>query len=283
MIDLHMHTVFSDGASQPEDLVQGALAHGLEAIAITDHDNVESFDRACAAAEGTPLTLIPGIEINTSWKSQEVHILGYYIDREHSDLCAIIEKHRESRIQQLKKMVELIRAKTRSSLTFDDVISRVREDGSVGRPHVAQALLEKGVVSSIGEAFGKYLSSNAPTYYRRETAPPHEAVEAIYESGGIPVIAHPGDMVIIEELVKDLMNYGLRGLEAYHRSHSPAVIEFHCSLAEKYDLIVTGGTDFHGAGDTYVNTLSRFFMPNTVYSGLKAEHKRLGMSAIKAS
>lgn len=283
MIDLHMHTVYSDGASQPEDLVRAAVEQGLEAIAVTDHDNTESLSLVQAAAEGSTMEIIPGIEINTSWKGQEVHVLGYYIDPKHKSLTSIIDRHREARVYQIKKMVELLNTHGKLSLTYDDVFGRARSEGAVGRPHVAQAIVEKGGAASIGDAFKKFLSPNTPTYFRRDTASPHEAVEAIYDSGGIPVIAHPGDMVIIEELVKDLMNYGLRGLEAYHRSHSPAVIEFHCTLAEKYGLIVTGGTDFHGPAESYPNTLGRLHMPSFVYDELKNERQRLSMSAFKAS
>lgn len=283
MIDLHMHTIYSDGASLPEELVRGAIEHGLEAIAITDHDNTESYPIAVAAAAGTALDIIPGIEINTSWKKQEVHILGYFIDPDNADLQAVIAKHRDARIRQISMMVEGIRKKTKLDITLEDVLSRSRTEGSLGRPHVAQAIVEKGGAVSIGDAFQKYLSHSAPTYVTRDTVTPHEAVEAIYESGGIAVIAHPGEMPIIEELVRELIDYGLRGLEAYHRSHSPAMIEFHCSLAEKYNLIVTGGTDFHGAGDVYINTLGRFFMPSTVYKELKDERRRMSMSSFKAS
>ncbi|MBY0405899.1 MAG: PHP domain-containing protein [Cyanobacteria bacterium] len=283
MIDLHMHTIYSDGASLPNELVQGAITHGLEAIAVTDHDTTESLSFVMEAAAGTSLEIIPGIEINTHWKGKEVHVLGYYIDPESRDIQGVIKKHRDARLQQLKQMVDSIRKKTKIAITFDEVLAHANSEGSLGRPHVAQTLLEKGGVSSIGDAFKHYLGPSCSTYVERETVTPHEAAEAIYESGGIAVIAHPGDMVFIEDLVKEMMNYGLRGLEAYHRSHSPALIEFHCSLAEKYNLIVTGGTDFHGPGENYVGALSRFFMPDLVYQELKAERKRLQLSSFKAS
>src|SRR5262249_35918281 len=128
-----------------------------------------------------------------------------------------------------------------------------------------------------------YLNPRCETYVRRKTVPPHEAVEAIHDSGGIAVIAHPGDLEIIEELAKDLMNYGFRGLGGDHRSQSPALIEFHCSLAERLGLIVTGGTDFHGAVDAYRKSLDRLHMPPSVYRELHAERQRLKMSVFKAS
>lgn len=283
MIDLHMHTVFSDGASQPEDLVEGAITHGLQAIAVTDHDNTESYQRVCQAAEGKPLEIIPGIEINTVHEGKEVHVLGYYFQPGSPEIGKICKKHREARLTQLSEMVSKVAKKAKVSMTFNEVLALSKSEGTLGRPHIAQLLVSKGACKTIGDAFSKYLSSECPTYVKRETVSPHEAAEAIYESGGIAVIAHPGEMLGIEDLVKEMMNYGLRGLEAYHKSHSPAAIEFHSSLAEKYGLVVTGGTDYHGNGDSYVSALARFYMPDAVFGELKAERDRLQKSQFKVS
>jgi 3',5'-nucleoside bisphosphate phosphatase len=281
MIDLHMHTVYSDGSVRPEDLVELGLENNLEAIAITDHDTTESLRYARQAAEGKPIDIIPGIEINTHWEKQEVHVLGYYINPDYKGIQDVNKKHSCSRLEQIEAMTNKIRAKTKTSLTFQDVLKKSDGLGSIGRPHIAKMLLEKGVVHSVGEAFSKYLSPNCSTYVNRETVSPHDAVEAIYESGGIPVVAHPGDMRNIEELAKELTHYGLRGLEAYHRSHSPALIEFHCTLAEKLGLIVTGGTDFHGTVDLYKKSLNRLHMPANLYHLLREEKKQLSLSQVK--
>ncbi|HEY9745189.1 MAG TPA: PHP domain-containing protein [Oculatellaceae cyanobacterium] len=288
MIDLHMHTVFSDGSVQPEDLVKLAVEHKLEAIAITDHDTTESLPYAQKAAaeyaeQGYPLEIIPGIEVNTVWKEKEIHILGYYIDPGHGALQDIIAQHRASRVVQIQEMAHRLKTKAKLNIQYEDIAALASESGSIGRPHVAKAIVAKGGAHNISQAFNKFLNPSCETYVRRKTVSPHEAVEAIYESGGIAVIAHPGDMEMIPELAEDLMNYGLRGLEAYHRSHSPALIEFHCSLAEKLGLIVTGGTDFHGTTDAYAKSLERVHMPPSVYIELKNERKRLKMSAFKAS
>lgn len=288
MIDLHMHTVYSDGSVLPEDLVKLALGNKLEAIAITDHDTTESLALARKALaenleEGQALELIPGIEINTVWKEKEIHILGYYIDPEDEALQELITRHRESRMVQIREMAQRLKAKTGLDIRFEDIIRHASKEGTLGRPHVAKAIVEKGGAPNISQAFSRYLNPRCETYVRRKTVSPHEAVEAIYESGGIAVIAHPGDFELIEELAKELMNYGLRGLEAYHRSHSPALIEFHCSLAEKLGLIVTGGTDFHGTVDAYSKSLERLHMPASVYRELQAERQRLKLSAFKAS
>ncbi len=288
MIDLHMHTIFSDGSVLPEDLVNLAVENKLEAIAITDHDTTESLPFAQKAAaekatEGHTLEIIPGIEVNTVWKDKEIHILGYYIDPEDESLKDVIRHHRDSRVIQIQEMAQKLKAKAKLNITYEDIVNLASDSGTIGRPHVAKAIVAKGGASNISQAFNKFLNPKCETYVRRKTVPPHEAVEAIYESGGIAVIAHPGDMEIIEELAEDLMNYGLRGLEAYHRSHSPALIEFHCTLAEKLGLIVTGGTDFHGTVDVYGKALERVHMPPSVYRELHAERKRLQMSAFKAS
>lgn len=283
MIDLHMHTVFSDGASTPEELVQAVLEQKLEAIAVTDHDNTESLIHIQKAAEGTGLEIIPGIEFNTYLGDQEVHVLGYFIDSDHELMQDIINRHRESRVAQMHEFADKLKKVGKIDITYDDIRSQASSEGVMGRPHVAKALIEKGAVSTIGDAFGKYLSRNTKTYVSRNTCTPHEAVEAIYESGGIPVIAHPKEMPGIEELATDLMNYGLRGLEAYHRGHSPVLIEFHCSLAEKLGLIVTGGTDFHGTSDLYPKAIDRLHMPRRVIEAFKQENANRKMSMFKAS
>jgi predicted metal-dependent phosphoesterase TrpH len=288
MIDLHMHTVYSDGSVLPEDLVQLALDNKLEAIAITDHDTTESLLHAQKAAaertaEGQTLEIIPGIEINTVWKDKEIHVLGYYINPEDSLLQEVIKQHRDSRVVQIQEMAQRLKSKAKLDIRYEDILQQANDEGTVGRPHVARAIVAKGGAATVSQAFSQYLNPKCETYVRRKTVPPHEAVEAIYESGGISVIAHPGDMEIIEGLAEELMNYGLRGLEAYHRSHSPALIEFHCTLAEKLGLIVTGGTDFHGAVDAYGKALERLHMPPSVYRELHAERQRLKLSAFKAS
>lgn len=283
MIDLHMHTTFSDGSIAPEELVAMVLANGLKAIAITDHDNTQSYLGAVEAAKGTELEVIPGIEINTWWKGHEIHILGYYINPNDEMLQDVCKEHNCQRDKQIKALVGEIRKHAKISISVEDITQFSRPGGTLGRPHVAKALVQKGAAANISDAFRKFLVPSAPTYTNRPTVTPHEAVEAIYESGGIAVIAHPGDMVIIEELATDLMNYGLRGIEAYHRSHSPAEIEFHCSLAERLGLIVTGGTDFHGTPDHYPQSLSRLHMPDWVLPQLKKEKAQMDRRSVKAS
>lgn len=286
-LDLHMHTVYSDGSSTPEELVTACAAQKLKAIAVTDHDTVASLPFIQETGDSLGLEIIPGIEINTFWerpsgKLQEVHVLGYFIDPEGELIQDIIKAHSQARIFQIQEMVTRLKSQARISLDFDD-IQQNSGLGTLGRPHVAKAIVAKGGAQNISDAFARYLQPHCSTFVRRKTVTPHEAVEAIYDAGGIPVIAHPGEMEGIENLTIDLMNYGLRGLEAYHRSHSPGVIEFHCSLAERHGLVVTGGTDFHGTSDVYAKSLERLHMPSYVYDELMTEHHNRKRSLFKAS
>lgn len=290
MIDLHCHTTYSDGVCETEDLIREAIAFGLEAIAITDHDNVSSFDLAVAAAKDAPIELIPGIEINTVWvdedhgiEGQEVHVLGFYIDRQHPALQAVIQNHQCARNTQMQAFAQSLNTTAKLSISYDALRNSPTAKGSLGRPHLAAEIVRQGGAKDIGEAFQKYLKRHCHGYVKRKTVSPHDAVEAIYESGGIPVIAHPGDMPKLETLVIELMDYGLRGLEAYHKSHHPGLIEYHCTLAEKHGLIVTGGTDYHGAAEGYQHALKRLHTPAYVYTELKAERDRRKRASFKVS
>jgi 3',5'-nucleoside bisphosphate phosphatase len=274
-IDLHMHTTYSDGTEDPEALLEAVAKQGVKTLAVTDHDTTEAYERLHPKALELGLDLIQSIEINTHWKGAEVHVLGYFINFEDSDLQALTLQHRQQRQVQIKAMVEKIRKITNIPIHFDEVLAQSRPNGSIGRPHVARALMEKKAVRTLSEAFDKYLTSKCGTYVDRPTASPHEAVEAIYGSGGIPVIAHPGLSEAIEKLVPELLVYGLQGLEAYHKSHSPGVIQFICSLAEQHDLIVTGGTDFHGVAERYGMANHRLLMPGYIDKRLKQRNEAL--------
>ena len=283
MIDLHMHTTFSDGSISPTQLVDTVVANGVKVFAITDHDNTNSHAEALEAVAKYPdVTLIPGIEINTHYDQYEVHVLGYFIDIHNDYLKEVCHEHNCQRHQQISEFVDKVAKASKAKLCVEDVFAQSREGGTIGRPHIAKALVQKGGAGNMSEAFRKFLVPTAESYVRRKTVTPHEAVEAISDAGGLAVIAHPGDMPIIEDLTKDLMNYGLAGLEAYHKSHSPGIIAFHCHLAEKLGLIVTGGTDFHGVIEHYPNALKQTHVPAWVYDKLLEERERRQKFSIKA-
>jgi len=279
--DYHMHTVFSDGSSQPEELLAAVAAQGVKTVAVTDHDTTAGYERLVPKAQELGLNLIRSIEINTHWGKEDLHVLGYFIDDTNSYIQDVMSDHQARRRVQIKDMVEKIARKTNIKISPDDVFGLSHPEGAIGRPHVAKILLEKKAVRTMSEAFNQYLKSNSLTYVQRETVAPHEAVEAIYESGGIPVIAHPGLTEGIEKLIPELIGYGLMGLEAFHKSHIPPVIEYFCSLAEEHDLLVTGGTDFHGTPDLYATAHHRLVMPEHVSDKLEAAFQKRHQANIK--
>lgn len=285
-LDLHTHSIYSDGALSPEEIVDTAFDLGLSAIAITDHDNILAYDYAVARAKKqaeetgrTPPEIVPGIEINTIHNKDEVHILGYFFDSTDKDLLDMISYQQHVRVEQITKIVANLNKIARIRISMDDITSLIQQGGSIGRPHIARAIVNVGGVSNVIEAYKKYINDEAPTYVQRKTVSPHEAVETIYEAKGIPVLAHPHDLVVTEDLVKELMNYGLRGIEVYHRRHSPAMIEYFSSMAEKYNLIITGGSDCHGTRVSNQLFLGRTHVPDWVIQELKNEKNRLEIAA----
>lgn len=282
--DLHIHTYFSDGVFSPEKIVDTAVDVGLDAIAITDHDNILAYDVAQKYIKENNLSekieVIRGIEVNTLYKNYEVHILGYMMDVENKDFKELIKSQQQARIKQTKEILTLLSKKEGIRIKFEDIKKLVAEGGSIGRPHIARAITNAGGTNNIMDAYAKYIHEDSPVYVQRKTVSPFDAVEIIYDAGGIPVIAHPHDIDIAEDLVKELMTCGLRGIEAYHRKHSPACVEYFSSMAEKLGLIVTGGSDFHTPNIMNGQIiLGKNFVPEWVYSKLMEEKKRIDMAS----
>lgn len=283
---MHIHSVYSDGALTPEEIIDTAIELDLSAISITDHDNILAFDYAQALVKKraeetgtTPLEIVPGIEVNTVYEGNEIHVLGYFFDPTNKALLDMIKYQQHVRVQQITKIVKNLNKMARIRITMEDITKLVMEGGSIGRPHIAKAIVNVGGVTNIIEAYKKYICDDAPTYVQRKTVSPFEAVETIYEARGIPVIAHPHDLVIAEALVKELMNYGLRGIEVYHRRHSPAMIEYFSTMAEKFNLIMTGGSDCHGTKVGGNLFMGRTHVPDWVLTELKNEKHRLEIAS----
>ena len=279
-IDLHIHTTYSDGAFSPEQVVDTALDCDLDVIALTDHDNILSHKIASdyVKKQGLKLEIIPGVEINTIYKGYEVHILGYFMDVNNSDFQELLKTQQQARVDQTTQIVDLLNKKAGIRVKYEDIKSLVAQGGSIGRPHIARAIVSAGGVANVMEAYAKYINDSSPVYVARKTVSPHDAVEIINDAGGIPVFAHPIDVDISEKLTKELVSYGLRGIEAYHRKHSPAVVEYFSSLAEKYGLIITGGSDFHAPSVNHGAILmGKNFVPDWVYDELIKEKKRIEM------
>ena len=279
--DYHIHTYYSDGVFSPEKIVDLALDAGLQVIALTDHDNVLSYDVAMEylKTKDVDFKIIRGIEVNTLYKDYEVHILGYFMNTKDKDFVELLKNQQQARIKQTKEIIALLAKKEGIKIKFEDIKKLVAEGGSIGRPHIAKAITNAGGTNNVMDAYAKYIHDDSPVYVQRKTVTPFDAVEIIYDAGGVPVIAHPHDLEIAEPLIKELMNYGLRGIEAYHRKHSPACVEYFSSMAENLGLIVTGGSDFHAPNIMNGQIiLGKNFVPEWVYEKLVAEKKRIDMA-----
>ena len=244
-VDLHLHSTASDGRFSPADLIRKAAAEGLAFIALTDHDTVDGIAAALEAArEFSGLRLIPGIEISTDIPEGEVHVLGYFIDHTNRNFQAALEKMRDSRWERARRMVTKLE---KMSCPVD--WERVREiagGGTIGRPHIAQAMMERGYIEFFQEAFEKYIGRDGPAYVEREKVTPSGAVELIVQAGGLPVLAHPLTIPEPEQLATKLQAVGLIGIETYYASYAAEDVQRLITIADRHNLVTTGGTDFHG-------------------------------------
>jgi len=275
-VDLHLHSTCSDGTLGPGEIAAEAARLGLTAISITDHDTLEATAAARDAAEGTPLAVIPGVEVSCDYRYTEVHLLGYYVDLGSSALLERLVAVREARLARAEQMVERLR-KLGVPLTLADVqrvAHAVGGDGpgnqSVGRPHVAAALVAMGWCATLQEAFDLYLKKGRPAYVPRYKLTPVEAVHMIREADGCPVLAHPGLIVGERDLPSRLVPEGLAGLEAYHPEHSAADTQRLLRLAQELGLLVTGGSDSHGPAAVRPVAIGAVAVPDTCAHHLHA-------------
>lgn len=240
--DLHTHTTYSDGFFSPTELVELAYKSGIELLSITDHDNVNGIEEAEKAASKYGIEIIPGVEISTDIRNTEIHILGYFIDPAKAELEHYLSFFRDERHKRAKRIVEKLNI-LGLEISIGDVLKHVKK-GTIGRPHIAQALLETKLVNSYYEAFNKYLGNNAPAYEKKVHLSPQSAFKIISDAGGLSFIAHPGNMP--EILIKELIEDGVDGIEVIHPSHSADRTKFYRGIVNQYYLLESGGSDFHG-------------------------------------
>ncbi len=251
MIDLHAHSTFSDGSLTPAELAAAGTRAGLSALALTDHDTVDglpAFLRACAASE-RPLQGVPGIEISVDVDVGTFHLLGYYIDPANPPLCETLQRTRASRDDRNAEILERL-AGLGMKLTAEEV-ARFAGDQVGGRPHIAQAMVEKGYAPSFRKAFDLYLGKGQPAYVDRFRLDPNASLELLRGAGGLPVLAHPFTLQIspakLFRCVQGLAAEGLAGIEVFYPEHNSRQTARYLKLAQDLDLVATGGTDFHGA------------------------------------
>ncbi len=247
-VDLHLHSTYSDGRLTPAQLVDLVAERGLRVAALTDHDSTEGLAEAFEAAEKHPqLTIIPGIELSTDIPGNEIHVLGYFIDYFNPGFQQTLSEFREGRLDRGRRMVDNL-DKLGISIDWERVLE-LSDGGAVGRPHIAQAMMEKGYITHPQEAFEKYIGRNGPAYADRPKLTPGDAVRMILDVGGLPVLAHPARYVKNPEgHIPLLKEAGLAGMEVYYKDYTPEEVGGLLAICRKYDLVPTGGTDYHAIG-----------------------------------
>ncbi len=272
--DLHVHTTASDGTLTPAEVVDVAAARGLAAVGIADHDTVsgvgEALRRAAERGADAP-EVIPAVEINTDWRAKEIHVLGYFIAWDDPDLAAALACLREGRLARVRRMLDKLAGLGRP-VSLERVLS-LGGEGSVGRPHVARAMVEAGHVGSIKEAFDLYLARGRPAYVERMRFSPAEAVRTVVKAGGVPVLAHPGGEVG-PALIRDLVAVGLEGLEVWHPEHGRREETLYAAMARELGLVVTGGSDSHGPGLAYGAEIGTYTVSYDVVRELRERWRR---------
>jgi hypothetical protein len=241
--DLHLHTNFSDGTYTPEELVSQATKHGLAAIALTDHDTVEGCQRAADACKALEIEFIAGAELTAEQNENEIHILGYFLDTHNARLLSEIAKFQAVRQNRIHEMVARLN-ELNVPLRAEDVFA-MANCRSPGRPHVARALVKAGLCTSLDEAFERFLKKHRPAFVPKAKISARYAIELIHQSGGLAVMAHPG-LNRTDEVIPDLVEAGMDGIECFHTKHSTAISEHYLEIADKFKLLVTGGSDCHG-------------------------------------
>lgn len=250
-IDLHLHTRYSDGSLTPAEVVDLAHQAGVTALAITDHDIVDGIPRAIEAATKLGIEVIPGVELSSRFNQQELHVLGYFFDWRDSTFRDHLAQQRRSRHVRNPQTIERLNA-LGLELSEEEVKAKAGSD-SIGRPHVAQVLVDKGYVQDTREAFDRYLKEGAPAYVPRMLSDTRDVIAWIRNAGGVPVLAHPtwtrcqGESLY--RLCACLKDAGLLGLEVFYSSHTRQQTSRYLELAKRLDLLVTGGSDFHGAAN----------------------------------
>ncbi|MFO7445370.1 MAG: PHP domain-containing protein [Ignavibacteriaceae bacterium] len=267
-VDLHIHTTHSDGFYSPTEIIGKAKEKGLDIIGITDHDNISAIEEAANAGKKVGIEVIPGVEISSDVRDKEVHILGYFVEPDNKELERYLNFFREERIKRAVRIVNRLN-NLGFPLSINDVMDKAA-NSAVGRPHIAQAMLEKGFVNSYYEAFNKFIGNGCPAFEKKVHLSPQSAFKIINDAGGLSFIAHPGYMP--EILLKEIIEAGVDGIEVVHPSHSPQQTKFYRGIVNEYFLLDSGGSDFHGGKREDEGNLGKYF---TNPSAIEAMRKRL--------
>lgn len=247
MIDLHSHSNYSDGLLSATELIDKAQKDGVTILAISDHDNTAAFVPTYEYAKRHDIELIPAVEINTEYTTDngdvDIHILGYFMDLNKADFSAALNHQRESRNERIISMVHRLNEHN-INITADDVYEYGH--GTLGRPHVAFALIKRGYAVSVSDAFGRYLRRGRPGYVRSSAMSVYDAIDTVRNAGGVPVIAHPALIRGYQKIIPKLIDYGVKGLEVFHPENPAQDKKILLDMVKKYNLLISGGSDFHG-------------------------------------
>lgn len=278
-IDLHLHSTCSDGTFSPQEVVHRASMAGISAISLTDHDSTEGIAAALEKGQQVGVEVVPGVELSASENGKDFHILGYFIDHGNTDLMDCLRKFREARKARAVKIVEKLN-RIGIQIRIEQVMAKAG-GGSVGRPHVADVLVEKGFAFSTNEAFQKYLGYSKPAYQSKHSISPAQAFQVIHVAGGIACLAHPG-LYSRDDLIPKMVRDGLDGIEVVHIKHRAADRDRYKKIASCYGLLQTGGSDCHGnlRGGLVMGQVD---VPRIFLDKLRAAHNRIAKSGLKES
>ena len=264
-IDLHTHTNHSDGFFTPAQLIDKAREKNIDILSITDHDNLAAIEEAVEYGKKVGMEIIPGVEISSDILDREIHILGYFVEPGNAELERYLHFFREERLKRADRIVSKLNV-IGISLQLDDVL-KISKNSAVGRPHIAQALVEGGFTNSYYEAFNKYIGNGCVAYEKKVHVSPRSAFKIINDSGGLAFIAHPG--VMPENILKELIEAGVDGIEVIHPSHNNQLVKFYRGIVNEYFLLESGGSDFHGGKREDENNLGKFFVNQSVVEAMR--------------
>lgn len=266
--DLHIHTFFSDSTDSPEQVVAKLVKAELACCAITDHDTIEGVEPVRQAALGTGVEVIPGVELSTTWEGKDIHVLGYGMNENSSELKEYLSRFRQARRERMRAMVDRLKPLGIDNVSLEEVEEHAGAAHALGRPHLAQILVQKGWVASLREAFVRFLAEDAPAFVPKFQQTPQEAVSLIRRCGGVSVLAHPM-LTQKDEIIPALVEAGLQGIEVFYPQTTDRIREYYLGLAKKHRLLVTGGSDAHGAAKKHTD-IGAVRLPYSYVEELKA-------------
>lgn len=269
LVDLHMHSNFSDGILSPAALAEASARAGLAAFSLTDHDTLKGLNEASAAAKNLNIEFVPGIEMSCQLGDREVHILGYY-PQQSDQLIAVLERMRDERRHRIEKVITALRS-LGFKLNIEDLKDEAK-DAAPGRLHLARLLLKRKYVHTVDEAFKLYLGKGKPAYFSRKLLAAAVVIQLLKDCSAITVLAHPGKDG--KRDIDSLLTYGLDGVEVFHPDHSPAIKKYYSEVAEENNLLITGGSDFHGDYRSHEMYLTKHAIDITYFEKLKQKAVR---------